>query len=66
MAEFAGLLALATLRDQAVHLIDPQLADAPTVARISVGARLRNMVASQSGALFAVTDEDTLIRLSSR
>ena len=62
--EFAGLLALATLRDEAIHFLDPSQSDVPTIARVAVGERLRNMSVDQSGALWAVTDSGTLFRLS--
>ena len=62
--EFAGLLALATLRDEAIHFLDQSQADVPTVARVGVGQRLRNMTADRSGALWAVSDSGTLLRLS--
>jgi hypothetical protein len=62
--EFAGLLALATLRDEAIHFLDPSQADVPTVARVAVGQRLRNMTADREGVLWAVSDSGTLLRVS--
>jgi hypothetical protein len=61
---FAGLLALATLRDQAIHFLDPSQADVPTVAQVPVGQRLRNMTVDRRGVLWAVSDSGTLLRLS--
>jgi glucose/arabinose dehydrogenase len=62
--QFAGLLALATLRDEAIHFLDPSQADVPTVARVGVGQRLRNMTADREGALWAVSDSGTLLKVS--
>ena len=64
--EFAGMLALATLRDEAIHFLDQSQADVPTVGRVEVGQRLRNMAADQQGALWAVSDSGTLMRVSAR
>ena len=64
--EFAGLLALATLRDQAIHFLDQSQADVPTIARVEVGQRLRNMAVDQQGALWAVSDSGTLMRVSAQ
>jgi hypothetical protein len=61
---FAGLLALATLRDEAIHFLDQSLSDVPTVARVLVGQRLRNMSSNQGGDLWAVTDSGTLMRVT--
>ena len=61
--DFAGMLALATLRDEAIHFLDPSSPDVPTVARVGVGQRLRNMTADRGGSLWAVTDSGTLLRL---
>ena len=62
--EIAGLLALATLRDEAIHFLDPSQADSPTIARVAVGQRLRNMTVDQRGTLWAVSDSGTLLRVS--
>jgi hypothetical protein len=60
---FAGMLALATLRDEAIHFLDQSQTGLPTVARVSVGQRLRNMTVDQQGALWAVSDSGTLLRV---
>jgi hypothetical protein len=64
--EFAGMLALATLRDEAIHFLDQSQSDVPTVARVAVGQRLRNMTVDMEGALWAVSDSGTLMRVSAR
>jgi hypothetical protein len=64
--EFAGLLALATLRDEAIHFLDQSQPGVPTVARVAVGQRLRHMTVDQQGALWAVSDSGTLLRVSAR
>ena len=66
VGELAGMLALATLRDQAIHFLDQSQPDVPTVARIEVGQRLRNMTVDVGGSLWAVSDSGTLIRVSAR
>jgi hypothetical protein len=64
--EFVGLLALATLRDEAIHFLDQSQPGVPTVAKVAVGQRLRNMTVDQQGALWAVSDSGTLLRVSAR
>ena len=64
--EFGGMLALGTLRDQAIHFLDQSQPDVPTVARIEVGQRLRNMTTDVGGSLWAVSDSGTLMRVSAR
>jgi len=63
---FTGLLALATLRDEAIHFLDQSQPDVPTVARVAVGQRLRNMTVDRQGALWAVSDSGTLLRVFAR
>lgn len=64
--EFAGMLALATLRDEAIHFLDMSQPGVPTLARVGVGQRLRNMGVDHTGALWAVTDSGTLMRVSAQ
>ena len=64
--EFAGMLALATLRDEAIHFLDQSQSDVPTVARVPVGQRLRNMTVDLQGALWAVSDSGTLLQVSAQ
>jgi hypothetical protein len=64
--EFAGMLALGSLRDEAIYFLDQSQPGVPAVARVAVGQRLRNMTVDHRGALWAVSDSGTLLRVSAR
>lgn len=66
LREFGGMLALATLRDQAIHILDITREGIPTHARIDTGERLRHMTVTVSGHLWAVSDSGTLLEVSPR
>lgn len=64
--DLSGSLVLATLRDQSLHVLDQTEPSLPTLARIVVDRRLRDMVVTSSGTIVSVTDDGTLITVSPR
>lgn len=62
----AGSLVLATLRDQSLHMLDHTDPSFPTLARISLDRRLRDMIVTSDGTIASVTDEATLVTVSPR
>ena len=64
--DLAGSLVLATLRDQSLHILDHTEPGLPTLARVLVDRRLRDMIVTSGGTIASVTDEGTLMTVSPR